>query len=288
MNSLLVSVIIPVYNRADILSRAISSVVKQTYENFELIIVDDCSTDNTEAVVRAFKDNRIIYIRHPQNKGAAAARNTGMSKAQGELLAFLDSDDEFLPEKLEKQVEVFKELPEDTGLILTNMRVLGKHKRFFVSEQITSGYLLSSSSFPASIFLPPSTWMLRKNCIVQVGQFDEMIFGIEDADYFTRILQKFRVYFLNQALSIKHISVRAQKRQFSSKYFCGKEHFLKKHFESIRRDRKYLSRFYYGIGKDFLSWDDAKKARYYFLKAFAAYPKFSHLFKYIKCYIKSE
>ena len=283
MNTLLVSVIIPVYNRADILSRAILSVVKQTYENFELIIVDDCSTDNTGTVTRAFKDDRIIYIRHPQNKGAAAARNTGMSKAQGELVAFLDSDDEFLPEKLEKQVEVFKKLSEDTGLILSNLCILGKHKRFYVSEQIASGYVLPSSSFPASIFLPPSTWMLRKNCIVQVGQFDEMIFGIEDADYFTRILQKFRVYFLNQTLSIKHISVRTQKRQFSYEYFLGKEYFLKKHFAKLQSDRRYLSRFYYGIGKDFLSWNDVKKARAYFLKAFAAYPKFNYLFKYIKC-----
>ena len=96
----LVSVIVPVYNGTDALRRAIASVLRQTYRNFELIIVDDCSTDDIASVVKSFQDDRIIYLRHVQNKGAAGARNTGMCQARGEILAFLDSDDEFLSEKL--------------------------------------------------------------------------------------------------------------------------------------------------------------------------------------------
>lgn len=279
----LISVIIPTYNGTDALSRAILSVINQTYSNFELIIIDDCSTDNTEMVVRTFKDDRIIYIRHSQNKGTAAARNMGISKAKGTLLAFLDSDDEFLPEKLEKQSEVFQFVSEDTGLIITNLCSLGKRKEFYVSKKIKSGYVLPSS-FPGSVFSLPSTWMLRKNCADQVGLFDEMTVVIEDADYFVRILGKFRIYYLNRALSIKHASLE-RKGHFSNKYFLSKEHFLKKHFAKMRKDRRYLSRFYYGIGKDFLNWNKPSKAKRYLLKAFVTFPKLSYLFKYLKCFL---
>jgi glycosyltransferase involved in cell wall biosynthesis len=102
-----VSVIIPAYNRAHLIGRAIKSVLNQAYQDFELIIIDDCSTDNTDEVVREFqkKDNRIIYLKHDQNKGGSAARNTGIKVSKSEYIAFLDSDDEWLPEKLEIQME---------------------------------------------------------------------------------------------------------------------------------------------------------------------------------------
>lgn len=101
----LVSVIMPSYNTEEFISESIKSVQRQTYENWELIIVDDCSTDNTDEVIRTFlSDTRIRYIKMEQNSGAAVARNRAIREARGRWIAFLDSDDLWFPEKLEKQI----------------------------------------------------------------------------------------------------------------------------------------------------------------------------------------
>lgn len=101
----LVSIIMPSYNTANYIEASIESVRHQTYENWELIIVDDCSTDNTDEVVRPFlTDGRIHYLKNEQNSGAAISRNRALREAKGKWIAFLDSDDLWLPEKLEKQV----------------------------------------------------------------------------------------------------------------------------------------------------------------------------------------
>lgn len=101
----LVSIIMPSYNTAGYISETIESVIKQTYANWELIIVDDCSTDNTDEVVKPFlTDKRIKYLKNEKNSGAAVSRNYALREAKGKWIAFLDSDDLWLPEKLEKQI----------------------------------------------------------------------------------------------------------------------------------------------------------------------------------------
>ncbi len=98
----LFSIILTTYNRSQFLPRAIGSVLQQTFTDFELIIVDDHSTDNTQQVVAEFSDNKIIYIQQPRNQGVSAARNAGIQKAKGEYICFLDDDDEYLPEFLQE------------------------------------------------------------------------------------------------------------------------------------------------------------------------------------------
>ena len=101
----LVSIIMPSYNTAQYIGETIGSVLAQTYTNWELIIVDDCSTDHTEEVVQPFLvDKRIRFLKNPKNSGAAIARNYALREAQGKWIAFLDSDDIWFPEKLEKQI----------------------------------------------------------------------------------------------------------------------------------------------------------------------------------------
>ena len=107
-NNPTVSVIIPVYNRAQLVQKAIQSVFEQYYEDFELIIVDDGSTDDLADALSRIKDPRMRLIFHDENKGAAAARNTGISKARGAYVAFLDSDDCWLPQKLKRQLEFLR------------------------------------------------------------------------------------------------------------------------------------------------------------------------------------
>ena len=103
-----ISIIIPTFNRAHLLERTINSVLKQTYTDFEIIIIDDASQDNTKDIVQRFKNKNIKYLRQNENKGAPAARNRGIQEAKGRYIAFLDSDDEWVPEKLEKQLALFE------------------------------------------------------------------------------------------------------------------------------------------------------------------------------------
>ena len=111
-----VSVIIATYNRATLLPRAVNSVLDQTYSDFELIIVDDCSLDDTQEVIRTFTDPRIRIIQHGANRGAAATRNTGIAHARGEYITFLDDDDECTPNRLADQVSVL-DTNTDVGMV---------------------------------------------------------------------------------------------------------------------------------------------------------------------------
>lgn len=115
----LVSVIIPTYNRSDLIKETINSVLNQTHKNFELIIVDDGSTDNTKTVIESFKDNRIKYILQKHIGLPATGRNNGINIAKGDYIALLDSDDQWLPKKSEKQSEFMEKNP-DILLIASN------------------------------------------------------------------------------------------------------------------------------------------------------------------------
>lgn len=105
----LVSVIMPSYNTARFIGETIQSVINQTYKELELLIVDDCSTDNTDEVVASFSDHRIKYFKNPKNSGAAVSRNRALREAKGEWIAFLDSDDLWMPEKLERQIKFMQD-----------------------------------------------------------------------------------------------------------------------------------------------------------------------------------
>lgn len=104
----LVSIIMPSYNTARFIDKTIESVLKQTYKNWELLIVDDCSTDNTDEIVSKYDDKRIIYLKNQKNSGAAVSRNKALKNAKGKWIAFLDSDDLWYPTKLEEQINYMK------------------------------------------------------------------------------------------------------------------------------------------------------------------------------------
>ena len=123
-----VSVVIPTHNRSDLLPRAIRSVFAQTFQDWEVIVVDDGSTDDTAAVVRSFRDERVRYVKLERNSGPSRARNVGIDGARGRYLAFLDSDDEYLPHKLETQLRQFQTNPYKLarlGVVLGHRRVQG-------------------------------------------------------------------------------------------------------------------------------------------------------------------
>src|SRR5262249_34375929 len=131
-----VSVIIPTHNRAKSLQAAITSVLNQTYRDFEIIVVDDASKDNTEHVVRRFRDERIKYIRCAVNKGEAGARNKGVKASAADYIAFLDDDDEWLPRKLELQVALMDSCSLKVGGVYSGYVEIDKTTGRIIGETI--------------------------------------------------------------------------------------------------------------------------------------------------------
>lgn len=189
----LVSVIVPTYNRALFIANAIQSVLNQTYSNFELIIVDDGSTDNTGEVVGQFSDPRIRYVRQ-ENKGRSNARNHALALAKGKYITFLDSDDLYQPDKIELQVAYLDEHPE-TSMVYTSAYCIDEKGDRLTHKYLAtkSGYIYNYIAFflPVTITLP--TVMTYKSVMDDVGGFDERMHRFEDTDMWRRISKKYRI-----------------------------------------------------------------------------------------------
>lgn len=202
-----VSVVIPVYNRTTELRRAIESVMLQSYKNYELIIVDDHSTvailPTVTSAVSAHAQPAQYRVLKTDGKGVSAARNTGIRAAQGDLIAFLDSDDEWLPTKLEKQVE-YLNTHLQLSIVHTNEIWLRNQQpaKQSAKHQKNGGDIFISCT--KLCVVAPSTVMLRKSLLDRVGLFDESFVVCEDFDLWLRITSVEAVGFLQEALTIKH------------------------------------------------------------------------------------
>src|SRR5215207_4189569 len=144
-----VSVVLPTYNRAPLLGRSIRSVLGQSYGDFELLVIDDGSTDGTAGVVAAFGDPRVRYVPLARNTGAGAARNVGIRMSRGRFMAFQDSDDEWLPSKLAKQLSAFGRGPSGLGVVYSDMRrVWGDGtETYLAAPDVLPGRLVGSSAW---------------------------------------------------------------------------------------------------------------------------------------------
>ncbi len=186
-----VTVIIPTYNRGPFLTKAIESVLAQTFSDFELIVINDGSTDATKDILAAYKD-RLINI-YQENKGISAARNRGIRQASGEYIAFLDSDDHWVPEKLARQVAIL-DAHKDVGIVYGRMPIINSKGECVGTKP--SGF--SGRNFKELVEfwgdLPTSSVMTRKECFDQFGLFDETMPTMEDIDMWIRISHEYRLY----------------------------------------------------------------------------------------------
>jgi glycosyltransferase involved in cell wall biosynthesis len=195
-----VSVIIPTYNRAWIVQEAIRSVLAQTFSDYELIVVDDGSTDSTQSILTKFQDE--ITVIRQENTGVSAARNHGVNAARGELIAFLDSDDLWLPDKLAVQVEFFSVNPDtlicqtDEIWIRNGLRINPK-----AYHQKPSGDIFLPSLFLCLV--SPSAVMMKKDFFSLMGGFDESLPACEDYDLWLRIGCRYPVPLIPHPLVIK-------------------------------------------------------------------------------------
>ena len=199
-NKPLVSVIIPTYNRGWIVGEAIDSVLVQDFSDYELIVVDDGSDDHTPEILAAYGD-RITVLRQA-NRGVSAARNRGIAAAAGRLMAFLDSDDLWLPQKLSTQVRYFAENPDavicqtEERWIRNGVRVNPKKRHLKFSGMIFERSL-------ALCLVSPSAVMIKKSLFNTVGVFDEDLPACEDYDLWLRISCRYPVHLINTPLIIK-------------------------------------------------------------------------------------
>jgi len=188
-----VSVIVPTHNRADLLPRAISSVLGQSYHHLECIVVDDGSTDGTEQVVKQFTDDRLVYLRHETNRHASAARNTGMAYSNGELIAFLDDDDEWLANKLEKQVSLLLGLPEKVGMVYCWMDYFDQHGNLIREHHPKLRGYVFPYVLDAQRLGGCPTLLVRREVVEEVRGFDEALPRGNDGDFIRRVCRKYLV-----------------------------------------------------------------------------------------------
>ena len=196
-----ITVIIPTYNRGYIIRHSINSVLNQTYKNFELIIVDDGSTDDTKEVVSSIKDDRLIFIQHSKNKGANASRNTGIRNAKGKYIAFQDSDDIWVTNKLELQVKIMADSPYEIGVVYSGLYLIKDGTKIYVPyHRITkiNGYL-----YPQLLkenFVGTQTMLIRKSCISKSHLFDEQLSRLQDWDFVIRLSKNYKFVCINEPL----------------------------------------------------------------------------------------
>jgi len=196
-----ISIVIPTFNRAQKVVRAISSVLSQTFTDVEIIVVDDGSTDGTKKEVEQF-DDFITYVAHSSNLGVSAARNTGINGSGAPLIAFLDSDDHWFPEKLAVQVNFFNDHPEAVASQTEELWIRNGRRVNPMRKHLKP----SGDIFEPSLKLclvSPSAVMLKRSLLDEVGLFDENLPVCEDYDLWLRISCRYPIHLIKEALVIK-------------------------------------------------------------------------------------
>jgi teichuronic acid biosynthesis glycosyltransferase TuaG len=232
-NKPLVSIIMPAYNAEKTIVESIESVIRQTYVNWELIIVNDGSKDSTSALVLAINDERLRLIEQ-ENCGVASARNNGIKNVKGEFIAFLDSDDLWVEEKLERQI----------GTLVGNKCKMCYSKTWCFGEssnQTSDCFVNVELDFEDKHkiliydFIPILTVLIAKDVIDEVGYFDESLRGVEDWDLWIRVLQKYEAIYLNEFLAKYRVSSTGLSGNFEN-HFIEENKVWKKHIDLYSKE----------------------------------------------------
>ena len=230
------SVVLPTYNRAHLLRRAIESVLNQTYGDFELLVIDDGSTDATGSVMGTFVDRRIRYVRCDCNRGAGAARNVGIQIARGALVAFQDSDDEWMPDKLEHHLRAFATAAAAVGVVYSDMTRVRPDGRaeYHRSPTVVRGRLIDPATGFYQVYkLGIVSAVVRRECLLEIGLFNEQLGALEDMELFIRLARRYDFVHVDKPL------VRYHQRDGRSTGLAAEYHarcsLLRMHYREIGR-----------------------------------------------------
>lgn len=238
----LISVVVPVYNRAHEVARSVGSICGQSYQNLEILVVDDCSTDDIEGAVAALNDSRVRLVKREQNGGAAAARNTGLAAATADLVAFMDSDDISLFDRFEQEMTLFCSLPEDYigvyAAAIAHTDTTEELRGNAAARVLPPVHRtpLSGNLFKATLqgnFIDMPTMLLKKSAALAAGPFDERLRNNVDWDFTLRLTQQGKFGFVPQPLYVfsyvprvasgnDHISHNPRYSVLSYAYITGK------------------------------------------------------------------
>ena len=276
----MISVIIPTYNSGAFISEAIHSVLCQTCTDYEIIVIDDGSTDNTREIIeKKFPQVRYFYI---SNQGASKARNYGIQRARGEYIAFLDADDLWLQEKLEKQLKVFN-ADHELMMVFTEHRAFdanGFRKAMFSKkERLMKGDVVKNIFLYSYVALP--TVMVRRKVFKEIGCFEENLQVAEDDNLWMRIALKFRIHLLDEVLVHVRLRENSLTRTARNLFDGGLKNIelienkypdLRKRLGRgiIRRKKSIIYNFY---GYFFFSKGDYAMSKRYLMRSITFYPR---------------
>jgi len=266
-----ISVVIPTYNRVDLLSRAIRSVLAQTEQDFEIIVVDDASTTDPAGVIDEFKEGRIRLIRHAQSKGGGAARNTGIRNALGGYVAFLDDDDEWLKTKLETQLRMFTRYP-DVGMSYTGFFIVDQSTG--LTNQIVRPkplIMLRNHLLKQNVVGTTSTIMVKKACLGGSVMFDENLGSCQDWDFYLKIAKVCPVQCVSEPLVFHYFHENRITRN-SAAVIQGHTTVFSRITNETNVSKALVSYHHFKLGRIYLQFGDSKSARRELLESINLFP----------------
>lgn len=262
-----VSVVIPTHNRPEFLKKALVSVLGQTYDDFEIIVVDDGLEKRADKIVNDFHDNRIKYIQHKEGRGGSVARNTGIKMAQGEYVAFLDDDDEWFKNKLEQQVKLLEASDDKVGFCYTGVERKVDDK--IIINKVFSGEInyfeIALRHFKGAL---TSTLLVKKEVFKRCGLFDEDLPSHQEAELIIRFSKEYKAIGIDKPLirmfgdsNHKHIGGDLNKRT------RGMEMVLEKYKDEYKKRPAVLAQNLFRLALFYRDNGNKKKARENFQKA---------------------
>lgn len=275
MDRKLISVIIPTYGRPTHLKRAIDSVIKQSYTNWELIVVDDndpssSDREKTERIISSVTDSRIKYVKHPYNKNGAAARNTGIIEARGEIITFLDDDDEYVTNRFQRCLdELLKEENKKYAGVYTGC-IFYKNDTYYrsIKTAATGNFLVEAlaTTFKSH---SGSNIFVRKEIISDLGGFDETFERHQDYEFFVRLFEKYDLLGIPELLLIKHEN--GANIPNIDKLYRTKMQYLQKYKylidKCLPKEANYIYSAHFIQLAIYAANQDLEKAKYYYEKA---------------------
>ena len=261
-----VTVILPTYNRATLLSRALDSVLEQTFEDFTLLVVDDGSTDGTRSVVTGYEDERVKYVSHDRNRGPSAARNTALENVETEFVTFLDSDDRFKRTFLETSLRTLRDEPNDCAGTCVSYETLVNHGSRKVEREIIPVPKRIDRENGINDVTPRfGGLLLRATATKTVGDFDEHQPYNEDVDYWIRLFKRgYHLRGIQKPLYQYYIHGNQQTRNTDTR-ISGLVTFLKKHDEAL--PAAYRAKLYRDLGMAYVQQDEFATASRQFRRA---------------------
>ncbi len=293
----LVSVILPTYNRCNLLKRAIESVLSQTYKNLELIIINDASTDKTEEVVNNYNDNRVKYFKNKENKGLSFNRNLGIKKSRAKYVAFLDDDDEWLPTKLKKQMALIKKSKFNPMLVYCWMQYKsGDGELLHTRKPEYKGNIFKDTLVRQPIG-NGSTWLVKKEVFNKIGYFDEDLSRGIDGDLIRRLTINYSIDYVDEVLVNYYIQHRHKRITSCDKEGLkaaveGEKTKLRKFKNKLEKYPNKKAKIYMRICQHYASLNQTNESWAYFKKAIKTAPFsiqiYSALFRTFKKYMEGD